>query len=113
MIGEVSMLHITSAIRGGWNVIKRDAKRALKHFANRGAAIAFAKKLCNQMKTDLYIHDHNGFVEKVLRYSSNGTSKNILRETCLRCGHNKIVNSPCRKCEMEKRSYWEGDGVCR
>lgn len=50
--------------RRGWDLKKGSGKRAIKHFAKKNDAVAYAKEVCENQQTVLVIHKQDGSVHK-------------------------------------------------
>jgi len=50
--------------RGGWDVMKENGKRAIKHFEKRHEAISYAKEMSENQGSILVLHRKDGSVQK-------------------------------------------------
>ena len=56
---------------GGWSVKRSGAKRATKVFETQGEAIAAAREIAQNQKTELYIHRKDGRIRERNSYGSD------------------------------------------
>ena len=49
---------------GGWDVVRGNALRALKHFDTKKDAVAYGQQVSRNQKTELVIHHKNGKIER-------------------------------------------------
>jgi hypothetical protein len=66
----VPAFHVTPALKGGWNVRRTGAIRALQHFADQAAAIEFARSLAQQERSGLFVQRRDGTVAEMTSYGS-------------------------------------------
>ena len=61
--------HVVPAVKGGWNVRRSGAERASRHFDDKETAIKYARLVCKNQKTELYIHRKDGSIAHKDNYS--------------------------------------------
>ena len=55
--------HVVPALDGGWNVIKRGASRASKHFDKKADAVSYGRKLSQSQRSEFVVHKKDGTVQ--------------------------------------------------
>jgi hypothetical protein len=56
--------HVVPAPDGGWNVRKRGALRASKHFETKADAISWGREISKNQRSEFVIHKVDGTIEK-------------------------------------------------
>lgn len=59
---KVTRYHVVASKRGGWDVLKDNAKRVSAHFGSKVEATTAARALASKHKLELFIHDKTGNV---------------------------------------------------
>lgn len=62
------IISVIAGIGGGWRVKKYGAKRALRSYATKPPAVAFAKTYAKEKGLTLYIHKRDGLTQARFRY---------------------------------------------
>lgn len=63
--------HVVSNASGGWDVKRSGSERASKHFNTQGEAIAWAKQVAKNQKTELYVHGKDGKIREKNSYGND------------------------------------------
>jgi hypothetical protein len=72
-----SSQHVVKNSDGGWAVKKGGSSKATKVYTTQEAAIAGAKKIARNQKTELYVHGRDG---RILEKNSYGNDPNPPRD---------------------------------
>lgn len=56
--------HVVPSAKGGWNVKKGGAERAIKHFDKKADAIAHGRQISKNGKSELIIHKKDGRISQ-------------------------------------------------
>lgn len=59
-----SSYHVVLDPDGGWNVKKRGAKRASKHFTNKRDAVSWGREVSRKQRSEFVIHRRDGTVQQ-------------------------------------------------
>ena len=63
--------HVIAGMNGGWKVIRRGSFRAAKTFKTQAEAIDYGKVISRNHRTELIIHDSNGWLQERMSYSTD------------------------------------------
>ncbi len=56
--------HVVSAPDGGWDVRKKGAVRASKHFDGKGAAVKWGREISKSKQAEFYVHRRDGTIQQ-------------------------------------------------
>jgi hypothetical protein len=63
--------HVMPGPKGGWDILKNNGVKSIKHFENKLQAVRHARIICRKQQTEMVVHRRDGSIQSTDNYSKD------------------------------------------